>query len=394
MGKITQIIEDPLNENKIFFIELQNMLYYDLENDETISKQPIKSDKVTTFNFLNQLYMLDGDEYYVFNHNSEEFEEVIPEDDNTNDLTPIRKCTIAEVHNESNRVFFSGNPDNPNAIYYSEINKANFVKEINRLYPTQGEGEVTALQEFAGVMTVFFPHAVWTVTGVDPEEDMVWEKVPTSVGAVNNEVVNIITNSLVTFTAGGLYEYHPNILGMDMGMEAQGELIKNLAMNRVMKLINGIEDYRNVNAVYDVRNRRYLLSYGEDKVLVYDFDLNAFYRWTDLPVEDFCYRRNDELLASIGDKIIRLNDGVYRGNYRVVTPKYHLDGPFWRKKVENVYIAIENPQINGYGVEMRVYVDDDKVLDEWRYIDPGPSIAVMQIPINEEGSRVEVEVEG
>jgi len=34
------------------------------------------------------------------------------------------------------------------------------------------------------------------------------------------------------------------------------------------------------------------------------------------------------------------------------------------------------------------------VLDEFREIDPGPSIAVLQIPLSEVGSRVEVEVEG
>ena len=392
--EITQIIEDHTEEDKIFFIEDKNIKYYDIENDDIVDEMEVASDKVSTFFFLNQIYMLDGEEYYVFNHEENEWEEVIPEDDETNDLDPVRKCTIAEVHSESDRVYFAGNPEEPHTIYYSEISEPGFVKETNRLFPTHGEGPVTALQEFAGTLAVFFPHAVWTVTGVDPEEDMVWQKVPTSVGSVNDEVVNIITDSLITFTPGGIYEYHPNILGMDLGLEAEGELINNIAQNRVMKLINDIENPRDVKCVYDVRNSRYMLAYGEDKILIYDFNLNAFYRWTNMPIKDFCYRRNDEILASVGDKMIRLYKGDYNGIFRIVTPRYHLDGPFWRKKVENVYIAIENPQINGYGVDVRVFMDDEKVLDEFREIDPGPSIAVLQIPLSEVGSRVEVEVEG
>jgi len=391
---VTQILEDPLHENKIFFIEDKTFKHYDLEDEELIHEKSIDSDKVGNFYYQNKMYILDGNEYYIYSYENEELEEVIPEDDETNDLDPIRKCTLAEIHTESDRVYFAGNPEEPNTIYYSEVNNPHFVKEINRLYPTKGEGTVTSLQEFAGVICVFFPHAVWTVAGVDPEEDMTWQKVPTSVGAINDEVVNIITDSLITFTPGGIYKYHPNILGLDLGLEAEGELIQNFAQNRVMKIINSIENYRDVNCVYDIRNSKLMLAYGEDKVLIYDFRINAFYRWTDMPVMDFCYRRNDDILASIGNKIIKLYSGDYNGVFRIVTPRYFLDNPFWRKNLKNVYVALENPQIEGYGVDVRVYVDDDKVLDEFYSIDIGPSIAVLQIDINEVGSRVEVEVIG
>lgn len=345
--------------------------------------QDVKSPKLGFFFYADKLYFLDGDEYYCYDTLT-----VAPVPSSAEpdcDLGPIRKCRFAVRHPKSFRIFFAGNPDRPEAIYYSEPGEPGYVKEVSMMVPTTGEGEVTGLALFMDAVMVFYKHSLWVWRGVDPDSDAIWEKLPTSEGTVAPHTVALTTNSLTYLGQGGLWALSPNIIGISMEVALGKEYIANLAEGRVENLLRSIYLPEVACAAFDSRNQRYLLAYCDiygggrnNYILVYED--NVFRRYTNIRANDIRYMMNGEVWIATENYILRFGEGYQDAmpdgtdaaiRMEVVTPAYHLGMPFHRKRIHRVYSSFQNHHGPGHGFHMEVLVDGKVLLDKDQDVPPG-----------------------
>lgn len=311
----------------------------------------------------------------------------------------VSACRYAAQHSKSYRIFYAGDPEDNAALYYSEPLAPEHVEEHSVLYPASEEGPIKALAVFMDAVLVFYQHGIWMWRGIDPEIDAVWEKLPTSEGTVHDATVHLTTNTLTMLGPGGLYALSPNILGVPLNMQPGDNYILNLAQDRVMKVLDNVQNYNNVRATYDAYNERYLMTYddgeegtGNNRILVFDFRLGAFTRWTNIYAKDLCYRSNHSVVAAQGNTLIELDTGTQDGDtgpvtFTVLTKRYPLGAPFRNKKINRFYVAMENPQVEEYELLVQLIADDDVKREHIFEINPGPSLFTGRISTYEVGSR-------
>lgn len=295
----------------------------------------------------------------VTGETSHAYGEVVYIDDGvneTNSLSDIKKCRYMIRHPKSFRVFFTGNPDDISAVYYSEYNNPTFVREYSRVYPSTSEGLAMGFKVIMDALLVFFRYGAWVWRGVDPTYDAIWEKLPTAQGTVAEESIQLTTSSLTSLAPGGLFLMTPSIIGVPMSMETGKNYIQNIAQNKVANLLKRITHPEKATAVFDSTNEVYWLAYCDDntgrnnRVLTFDFKTGGFAIF-DLKINDFCQCQNGDLLAGSENYILLLNrgssdigtNGVEKViNFDVLTKQYHLDLPFTPKKIERVYVSFRN----------------------------------------------------
>ncbi len=335
-----------------------------------------------------------------------------------NDLAPIRRCRFLVRHPKSFRIFAAGDSQDPAALYYSEPNEPAYFQATSKVYPTTGDGPVTALALFGDAVLVFYRHSVWIWRGLDPADDAIWEKLPTGQGTVADRSIALTQNSLTFLGTGGLYAISPAILSYTITLAPGEDLIANLAANRVTSAIRSIEHPEKCCAVYDPYNERYLLAYCDDpaiqrnnRVLVYDWNLHAFTRYTGLFVNDFCYRHSGDLLAATDGYILKMNEG-YRDYgdrpvlLKVATKPYNLDYPFHKKRMTRLFVSFRQSEVDVCRIDSRIKVDDVVLLelrdatvydsfvwgDKWGEMWGWRNLVTTRMKISGSGHRVQVEL--
>ncbi len=297
-----------------------------------------------------------------------------------NNLAPIKRCKFIVRHPKSFRIFAAGDSENPTALYFSEPNEPAYFPKTSMLVPTTGDGPITGLALFGDAVMVFYRHSIWIWRGLDPDEDAIWEKLPTGQGTVAERSIALTQNSLTFLGIGGIYAISPAILAYTVTLAPGEELIANLAANRVTNAIRGIVHPEKCCAVYDPYNERYLLAYCDDpaidrnnRVLVYDWGLHAFTRYTDLYINDFCYRQNGDLLAATDGYIIKMGEG-YRD---------YGDRPIRM-------LAATKP----YVLELTDATVYDSFIwgDEWGKMWGWRNLVTSRMKISQSGHRVQVEI--
>ena len=272
--------------------------------------------------------MEDRENYYI------EYTYNVPSD---NDLSPIRKCKYIIRHNKSYRIFAAGNPDDPSAIYYSEYNDPQYFKSYSVLYPTTNDGPVQGITVLDDMLLVFYQNSIWAWRGIDPATDAVWEKIPIKHGIYNHRTLETTQGALTFLDTSGIYT-----LNSSKGLS-------NITYNKVMNEIKNINNKTEVNSIYDSSNNRYMLAYSNtegrnDKILVYDWQLDAFSRWTGLQANDFCYTKDGKLLMASDNYIKELNQNNRNNNVdmHVKFRKTILDNPYLYKLINNLFITVSN----------------------------------------------------
>lgn len=335
-----------------------------------------------------------------------------------NNLAPIKRCKFIVRHPKSFRIFAAGDSENPTALYFSEPNEPAYFPKTSMLVPTTGDGPITGLALFGDAVMVFYRHSIWIWRGLDPDEDAIWEKLPTGQGTVAERSIALTQNSLTFLGIGGIYAISPAILAYTVTLAPGEELIANLAANRVTNAIRGIVHPEKCCAVYDPYNERYLLAYCDDpaidrnnRVLVYDWGLHAFTRYTDLYINDFCYRQNGDLLAATDGYIIKMGEGYRDYGDRPIrmlaaTKPYTLDYPFHKKRMTRLFVAFRQSEEGICRVDSRIKVDDVAVLeltdatvydsfiwgDEWGKMWGWRNLVTSRMKISQSGHRVQVEI--
>lgn len=256
------------------------------------------------------------------------------------DMTEVNKCTIFCVHHGSNRVFAAGNPDD-NALYYSEIGRANyFQSKVNKLYPAiNGYGKITGMCNLSSALVVSYENGWYTWKGITPLENAYWEPLNIPYGCVAPRSICLTPQSFTYLARDGIYMVSSAILNDQYILLQTKQVIKKLSEDVVEKTIESMTDYDLCTAVF--WNNKYMLAYstnGEycDKVLQYEWDTGAFTLLTGWKVTNwlndhdnlFFTSFNYVLKAFIGLSDIDTETGEKQAIVlHVKTKEYFLDDP-------------------------------------------------------------------
>lgn len=398
-------------------------------NDGTFSLEElcaVAGQTISFVDFQDKFYFLDGNAYRVYD--GETVADVTPDEDAENDLEPVKKCKFIVRHPMSYRFFAAGNADDQSALYFSEPNAPGFFRETSKMYPATAEGPITALAVTGDAVIIFFKNGAYTWRGKDPMSDAAWTKIPIGQGTAAPRTIASTPSSLTFMGAGGLYALNPSIAGYNMVITPTEGMVNNLALNRVTGIINNIANPSACCAVYDIKRECYYLAYqGEnspgqnDRVLVYNWKLNAFSRYTGLFLNDICLRYNGDILAATfynegavrKGAIIKLNTGYNDFgdrpiDFRIQTKQHQLDYPFFIKKVRALYVAFKHGAGSSAAMNIYVGVDSSRQLlsgnmlaeggsylvwgEEWGKLWGNDNLATRRGKLRGKGYRVQIEI--
>ena len=252
------------------------------------------------------------------------------------DLSNIRKCTMLEMHNKSNRFFATGNPDDPSAIYYSELLEPDNFKGYSVVYPTTNDGPVQGIETLNDMLLVFYKNSVWAWRGIDPQQDAVWEKLPLLHGTYNGKTLQLTQNTLTFIDLDGIYS-------LNSLKEAQ-----NITEDKVSNVIKSIANKGKVQAIFNSAESKYILAYAEtdsksNKLLVGDWTLGSYAIWEIPDITDIVYTLDGEVYLSSGNEILTQSDS-YDTNVtmRIRTKEVLLQNPYSDKLITRVYVSLSN----------------------------------------------------
>jgi hypothetical protein len=285
------------------------------------------------------------------------------------------------------------------------------------MYPTTGDGPSTGIGIFGDSVLVHYDNnSIWKWAGIDPHDDATWTEIPAGVSAVSNKTINLTPNSLSFLSQGAWTAMNPVVLHYSTGMQPGEEVVRNLARKRVEKIIRGIADPRKAVSIFDAQRQRSLLAYTADGavrnnyLLVYDWSLDAFTRYTDIQANDLLYRMNGDVLIATNGYILRFNDGYLQANgdpvrMDIMTKQYNLDYPYHKKRITRLFMTLWNPEEKESEVTVRVFVDgfmESEIIettlfdsfvwgDEWGSRWGSKNLITTRTKISASGHRVQIE---
>ncbi|MFV0515774.1 MAG: hypothetical protein ACK5MV_00040 [Aminipila sp.] len=261
---------------------------------------------------------------------------------NDNNLGDIKKCTMFVVHPSSFRVFAAGNPDD-NALYYSEIGKANYFKsDLNKMYPSSGYGKITAISLLSDSVLVSYENGWYAWNGITPLEDATWKALNIPYGCVCHDSVALLPNSFMFMGKDGLYNVSASILNSELVMIYGKDTIKKVTENRLENTIKEITNKSRCKGIFydNVYYLAFLDKDGINKVLKYEWDTKSFTIVTGWKVNQWLADPEHLYFAS-KNYVLKANDGlndidVETGNakpihLRIKTKEYALGNELSQK---------------------------------------------------------------
>jgi hypothetical protein len=276
------------------------------------------------------------------------YETITEGKDNDNNLDAIKKCTMFTVHPGSYRVFAAGNPDD-NALYYSEIGKPTYFKSlINKVYPANGYGRITAISPLSEALLVSYQNGWYAWNGVTPLEDATWKPLNLPYGCACHNSLALTPYSFTYLANDGLYTVSASILNSELVLIQGKDIIKKITENRVEKTMRSISNKAKCRGIF--HNNVYYLAFNTDgqkneKVLKYEWDTKSFTiktrwqvnAWLFDPQGLYFASKNYLLKANIGYTDINVETGVTIPiEFRVKTREFSLGNPLSQKNVQFV----------------------------------------------------------
>jgi hypothetical protein len=372
-AQVEQIIEWPRNDgSKVLLAIIGTTLCKIAEDGTSTSLQVLANSKVGYFFLQDKLYFCDQNEYYVYDGTT--VSAVTPNAATDNDLTPIKRCKYFLYNPKNYRIFAAGDSQDKAALYYSEPNDPTYFKEVSKLYPTTADGPIKGLKVYSNATIVSYQNSKWAWKGIDPATDAEWEKLPVSQGTLSHDTMELTPNSLTFLGDGGIYSISPSLINYNIVILTGDQLVVNRTKNKVTKIINSIVNKENTCAVFDRKNELYMLAYGDDdlstrnnKILVLDWNLQAFTVFTGLQVNDFCQRANGDILIASNNYILKMHTGlndwdVENHTYKAIDMNVHSKGwdlslPVHRKKLRRALLAAAQYNAEISSIDMTVIAD-------------------------------------
>lgn len=270
----------------------------------------------------------------------------------------IGKCTIFAFHEKTQRMFASGNKEDPAALYYSERSDMKYWKETSVLYPSQNDmGKVTGLKGIMDKILVAYENGWFSITGGIMDQGSEWKRLPIPYGCISGKSIVLTPWSLTFLGKDGLYVMSVNAIN-DMIVVQSDDLVKNVSADKVETTIRSIENPSDTTGVF--YDGKYLLSFKDKespKILVFYFDKGTFSIYDGYDVKDFLVSTDNKLLygclnyiliAEETDADIDVNTGAAKPiKMRLRTKSYDLSEGLNSKDVQFVYLLfkqyLENP---------------------------------------------------
>lgn len=313
--------------------------------------------------------------------------------------SPVHRCKFALRHTKSERYFYAGNPDEQNALYYSDPGEPGRVKKTNRMFPTTGDGPITGLVVFVDAVLVSFKNSFWAWRGIDPEIDAVWHKLPTGEGTIAPHTICTVGTGLMYLGARGIINLSPSIIGMNAEVETRGQSVHNVTENKLEKLITTIRNPEKSSAAYDPNTGNYLMTYADDsgmKVLVLNEHFAAV-KWTHVKAADIYHGTSGRVLASGANFAARLSETSSGFSFpvKVQTLFSALGSHVQRKLITKIHLMIQGGDEGKSHSELdiEVLVDREPALNTLIEVAHEDGLMIRRRRLRALGNRASVKLE-
>lgn len=272
-----------------------------------------------------KLYLVNGHDYYSYDGTT--LISVVPADGS---LDHIKRCKYIVQRGE--RLFFSGDPENPNAIYYSNLGSPDNCPTLNMINAVSDDNDViTGLSEFHQAMVAFKRRHVYAWFGWDPAGDVRFDKINVHTGTLHNRTIQRVRNLLFYLGEDGVYA----LQGLESDYISSLNMSDDVIRNRFKDSIT------DSSAVF--YDGKYMVAVGSN-VLVYDFPNQAWSVWT-WAVKDFEIYDNDLFFGSPTTSMVykltdEYNDDGASIPFKMTTRSFNCKYPLHYKKFSWFYLLM------------------------------------------------------
>ena len=370
--------------------------------------------KIHSCVYQDILYIVDGTNYYKYDGTT--FGAVVANTGEGCDLTPIKRCRY--IFPRGDRIFFAGDSQNPNFLYYSELLKPDYVKALNVVKTlTDDDDIITGIVAYKGAMLVFKKKRIFAWFGHNILEEVSFREVDSQAGSVSQQTILKVEDKLLFMGLDGIY--------MLYGLYP--EMISSSKVSRaVQKTFDKFTDHANAFACFYKDKAMFWGSTATGKqALVMHTNIGtkesdqaspySMYTGIDATCAKVLFD-GTLLMGTVTRDVIKSNPTVYsdRGSriaVRILTKDYDMDTPFIVKKVKRVYLAVQqNKELHtdmdvmlyvgaGYKAEYKVfksYLDVSLVYGEGNWSGGAwgwAEIAHGSISVNMKGTRAYLDIQ-
>lgn len=335
-------------------------------------------------------------------------------------LDKVKKCRYIEQKGE--RLFASGNPEDPNALYFSEVGKPSdwSGESGNPIMAISDDADkVTGIKEFHGALLVFKSRSVYAWVGNDPLTDVVFQRLNVQSGTISSRTIVYLNNSLIYLGEDGVYA----LLGTYKDVISTKKVSNNIdELISKIKCTDPLYD-NSPCAIY--HDGKYMLSVAtsndrvNDKVYVLFTDvyndaggeLEPWVVYDGWNISDFLHSVDGNLYSasSVSGKIHIHDEGLNDlGNgieVEVLTRPLAVGAPFHNKKFRRGYISFRQFETINTNVNVDFQVDyniktvqslspDESLVWDYRNWDEGKwdfsEFITRKFDIRERGKRLTI----
>lgn len=280
-----------------------------------------------------KLYLVNGNNYYAYDGTN--CAVVTPASGTS--LDHIKRCKY--IVQRGQRLFAAGDPQNPNSIYFSEVESPNNFPALNVINAISDDNDVlTGLAEFHQAMVAFKKNHVYAWFGWDPELDVRFDKLNVHTGTVSFRTIKRVYNYLYYMGQDGVYAL--------TGLEPEYISSINLTDKTIKRRFKGL--FATEKACAEFFAGKYMLSVCNEGavnnlVLVYDFVAQAWAVWTGWRASALLHYEGALYLGS-GDtgQVYKQNDGYNDDDapiyFKMTTKPFDCKYPLHNKKFAWFYL--------------------------------------------------------
>lgn len=307
----------------------------------------------------NKMYVLGNGRYMVYD--GDNMIDVTCSKD-ASILVTIRKCKY--ITQRGSRVFVAGNPEAPNALYFSELNDPTYFSGNagNPILAITDDGDViTGLKEYHGALLAFKRRAIFGWFGNSPKKDVVFKRLNVHTGTTSYRTICNVDDRLLYLGDDGIYMLKGAEENVMSTKKLSGNLdptIKKLTSTERACAVYYENKYMVGATVGDSPHNNSVLVYfnnGKDSMGVYDSGIYA---------NDFVHSLGGELYhgASNASKIVKhdseANDDMGTAiAVRVHTRPLQQASPIDIKKYKRGYIMFKQIEEIKTTLDVTVAVD-------------------------------------
>jgi hypothetical protein len=236
----------------------------------------------------------------------------------------IRKCKYFVYHPQSFRFFASGNPDDPTAVYYSEVNSMELWLNTSVFYPRFNLGLVNDLIIVGDSVIACYYKGFTSISGTSIT-DFIYKNISVPFGIDNSNTLELVPSGIIFYTNEKLYLLSSTLFDSNYVKIPGNQEYSEISKNRVENILKGSSGHYGV-----YHNDKYYLSFqknNENFMLVYDFYKNHFLIYSGIAFKCLLSKQSNKLIGASGVNILELYSNDLIGDYvdgETVATTFHL----------------------------------------------------------------------